>query len=370
MAASPAHRPFPAAADIRRLLVVVPNWVGDAAMATPTLAALRTYFAEAEITHLMRPYVHEVLAGGGWSDHEVYWPREKGLRGVIAQVGLVRRLRRARFDGAILLTNAFRSAWVAWRAGIRRRIGYARDGRGWLLTHKLNPRRERGRFVPTPLVPYYAQIAEHCGATVADLRTRLVVNDADERAAAALRAAYSLPTDVDYAVIAPGAAFGAAKCWLPERFAEVCDGIAATRGWRCLLVGAPGEFPLLRAIRDHARHPVVCCEDPATTLGSLKALIRDARVLIGNDSGPRHFGVAVGTPTVTVFGPTHQEWTRYDGANEVCIQIDVDCGPCQLRKCPLDHRCMTGVTSAMVLAAVDRVVDNAAALVTAPAPGE
>ena len=130
----PALEPQSAA----RLLVVVPNWVGDVVLATPVLAALRAHFQHARITYLMRSYVADVVDGGGWHDDAVHWPNRNGVLREAQMFGLGRRLRSGGFDLAVLLTNAFRSAFVAMLARIPRRVGYARDGRGWLLTDKLH----------------------------------------------------------------------------------------------------------------------------------------------------------------------------------------------------------------------------------------
>ena len=349
-----------AAKPPRKILVVIPNWVGDVVLATPVLAAIRAQFAGAHIAYLMRSYVREVVAGGGWHDSELYWPQQKGLQREIRMFDLGRRIRAERFDLAVLLTNSFRSAFVTWLGGVPRRAGYARDGRSFLLTERLRPARRDGHFVPSPVLDYYIALAERVGCPVTDKRLRLVVTPDEERAGENLKRHYGLDGDTSYAVINPGAAFGAAKCWLPERFAEVCDRLRDEYKLLPVIVGAPREKPLMRHIAEHAAGKVVCCDEPGTTLGSLKVLVRDARVLVCNDTGPRHYGNAFEVPTVTVFGPTHQEWTDTDYDREVKIQVAVDCGPCQLPKCPLDLRCMSGVTADMVLAAVSQLLENTA----------
>jgi len=357
-----------------RLLVALPNWVGDVVLATPVLAALRARFAAARITYLLRPYVREVVAGGGWHDDEVYWPEARAperdlplgpltrpLRRELGMCGLIARLRAERCDLALLLTNSFRSALVAGLARIPRRVGYARDGRAWLLTDRLPALRRAGRFVPVPMLEYYCRIAEHIGCPVTDRRLRLGISPQQEQAGAALKRHYRLDDGRPYAVINPGAAFGAAKCWLPERFAAVCDRLREEFGLRPVIVGAPHEIPLLRRIAGLAAGEVVCCDGPATTLGSLKVLIRDAALLVCNDTGPRHYGNAFNVPTVTIFGPTHQRWTDTGYRGEIKIQVPVPCGPCQLPTCPLDLRCMTGVTTELVL-------EKIRTLLRAPAP--
>ena len=338
-----------AVAEYRRILVVIPNWVGDVVLATPVLAALRAHFAGARITYLMRRYVSEVVTGGGWHDDEVFWPQRRGWWQEPRQFGLAGRLRSQRFDLALLLTNSFRSAFVTCLAWIPRRVGYARDGRGWLLTDRLTPLKRDGEFVPSPILPYYCKIAERVGCPVASRKLTLGITEEQEKAGRELQRHCRLDDGSPYAVINPGAAFGAAKCWLPERFAEVCDRLHKQLGLPSVIVGAASEVPLMRKIAQLAETDTICCDDPGTTLGSLKVVIRDAALLVCNDTGPRHYGHAFNVPTVTIFGPTHQEWTDTDYDREIKIQIPVDCGPCQLPTCPLDLRCMTGVTTDMVM---------------------
>jgi heptosyltransferase II len=344
--------------NLERLLVVLPNWIGDVVLATPVLAALRTHFPASRISYLLRPYVGEVIEGGGWHDATVHWPAVRGFRRELSMLRLAGRLREERFDAALLLTNSFRSAFVVWQAGIRRRVGYARDWRTWLLTDRPKPERANGVFVPRSVLPYYAALAAALGCTVTDWRLRLGVTPQQEHAGQELLRHYDL-LGRRYAVVNPGAAFGAAKCWLPERFAECCDRLRTEHGLAPVLVGAKGELPLLRRIAELAHGPVVCREKPATTLGSLKVVIRDAALLLCNDTGPRHYGIAFDVPTVTIFGPTHQAWTAVQAPREIRLQAKVDCGPCQLRVCPLDHRCMTAVTVEMVIQAAAKVLAQA-----------
>lgn len=344
----------------QRVLVVIPNWVGDVVLATPALAALRRGLADARISFLMRRYVAEVLDGGGWSDDAVYWPAERGLRREWAGWRLARALRAEGYDLAVLLTNSFRAAWTAWCARIPQRIGFDRDARGWMLTHRLLPLREEGRFVPTSVLGSYCQLADAAGGHVTDRKLRLGVTASQEAAAEALRRHYGLEPGAAYAVINPGAAFGAAKCWPAECFSALCDRLRDALGLRAVIVGAPGEAPLMRRIAENCRTAAICCDAPGTTLGSLKPLIRDASLLVCNDTGPRHYGNAFDTPTVTIFGPTHQAWTETGYDREVCLQRKVPCGPCQLRVCPIDHRCMTEMTVDMVFAAAEHLLRRSA----------
>lgn len=337
--------------SIRRLLVVVPNWVGDVVLATPVLAALRAHFQHTRITYLMRRYVADIVDGGGWHNDAVHWPNRRGLLSEAQMFGLGGRLRSGRFDLAVILTNSFRSAFVAMLARIPHRVGYARDGRGWLLTDKLHPPKRDGEFVPAPVLAYYVAIAERLGCRVRDTKLRLATTSEQERAGENLIRHYGLDDGRPYAIINPGAAFGAAKCWPAERFAELCDRLREELALTCVLVGAPNEVPLMREIARRAASQPICCDAPTTTLGSLKPLVRGSSLMVCNDTGPRHYAAAYDIPTVTIFGPTHQAWTDTDYAGEIKIQIPVECGPCQLPTCPLDRRCMTGVSTDRVMSA-------------------
>lgn len=341
---------------IQRLLVVIPNWVGDVVLATPVLAALRAHFANARITYLLRPYVADVVDGGGWHDAAVTWPVGSGLGRELRTLRLTARLRAERFDLGLLLTNSFRSAFVVWRAGVPRRVGYRREARGGMLTDRLRPARANGEYTPSPVLDYYADLAAHIGCQVDDRRLRLGVTPGQEAAGRGLLRHYGLDDGRPYAVVNPGAAYGDAKCWPPERFAQACDRLRDELGLRPVLVGSPGERVLLRGIAERAAGPVVCCDEPGTTLGSLKVVVREAALLLCNDTGPRHYGNAFHVPTVTLFGPTHPAWTDTGYTGEIKLQVPVECGPCQLRSCPLDWRCMTGLTVERVMQAVGEIL--------------
>ncbi len=345
----------------RKLLVVLPNWVGDVVLATPVFAAIRSQFANARITFLMRPLLGELVAGGGWHDDEIAWPPGKGIGAITSATQAAKLIRAARPDAALLFTNSFKSAFTVWSAAVPRRIGYDRDGRGWMLTHRLKPLKRGGVFVPTPILPYYCALAEAIGCEVTDRKLRLVVTPEQEAGGAALKAAYKIADGQRYAIINPGAAFGAAKCWLPERFAELCGLLHKDLGLLPVIVGAPNEAPLMEHIAGMVNGPVVCASKPQTTLGTLKPLIRDAALLVCNDTGPRHYGNAFDVPTVCIFGPTHQEWTDTDYAGEIKLQAKVPCGPCQLKTCPLDLRCQKEVSVNQVLSACRSILRVSAA---------
>jgi heptosyltransferase-2 len=347
-----AMQPIPA--DIRSLLVVLPNWVGDCVMATPVYRSLRAHFARARITFLIQPYLLELLRGGPWMDDCMAWPPRARSRPWHREYrALVRALKEKRFDAAILLPNAFRAALLAWQAGARRRAGYDRDGRGWLLTDRMPVKnRVRGVYQPLPLVEYLADLAEAVGCPRPDDRLELFTAPEKDAAVEARLAAHGLQGHRPLVLICPGARFGMSKVWLPERFAAVADQLIETRRAAVIVSPGPGEEPLARAIVAAMRRPAVNLEGPVLDLGELKSLVKRCQLLLGNDTGPRHLARAFNVPIVTIFGPTFARWTATSYAAERILQIPVDCGPCHKKVCPLGHlKCMTGVSVEMVLSA-------------------
>ncbi|MBI4716413.1 MAG: lipopolysaccharide heptosyltransferase II [Planctomycetes bacterium] len=347
--------------DPRSILVVLPTWVGDFVMATPTLRALRNRYADATITFLLESNLRDLVRGGDWMDETVEWPaRHRRLPWHAEFRAMVASLRRRRFDWALLLPNSARAAIVAWLSGARRRIGYNRDGRALLLTDRLPPRNRRhGRFVPQPIVNYYADLAEFAGCLrPGDQLELFTTPDCDESVRERLLS-LGLEGQHPLVVISPGASYGAAKCWLPERFAGVADRLMETCGAAVVITCGPGEEAIARTIGAAMRQAPFVFDNPRLTLGELKSLVRRCDLLLCNDAGPRHFAKAFNVPVVTVFGPTHPEWTATSYPAERIVRIDVECGPCQQRRCPLGHhQCMTGVT-------VDDVIREAAQLLRA-----
>ncbi|HZN69532.1 MAG TPA: lipopolysaccharide heptosyltransferase II [Tepidisphaeraceae bacterium] len=343
----------------KKLLVVQPSWVGDAVMATPTLRALRELYPDAHISYLMRRYVKPVYAGMPWADQLITYRtgKTKAKAGKGQFFELAARLRAAKFDLAVLLPNSFKTALVCKMAGIPRVVGYERDGRGFLLTDKLLPVKDKGKFVPSPIVKYYLGLAHYLGSPHRDLRLQLFVTESEKREARDVFARCGLDPDLErpgskggppLIVLNPGAAFGAAKLWKAEYFAELADRLVDDLGATVLLSAAPKERAIVETIKRQMRHAPADLSNKGMTLGSLKEIVRRCDLMVTNDTGPRHIAAAMDVPVVTVFGPTHPEWTEIYYARERQVAVKVFCGPCQKKTCPLDHRCMVRVTPGMV----------------------
>lgn len=345
--------------DPRSILVVLPTWVGDFVMATPTLRAIRSRFPLAQITFLMESNLRDLVAGGDWMDTVVEWPESHRRRPWHREHRRVAAtLRGRRLDWAILLSNTARSAIMAFMARAKHRIGYDREGRRWLLTSPLPVKnRKNRRFEPLPLVEYYADLAEMIGCDRPDDRLELFTTKACDRSVAARLSAEGVASRRPLVVISPGAKYGSAKCWMPERFAATADRLIAQRDAAVCITCGPGEEPIARAIESSMERRAVVMLDPPLTLGELKSLVKRSDLMVCNDAGPRHLAKAFGVPAVTVFGPTHPEWTATSHHNERIVRIDVDCGPCQQRVCPLGHlKCMEGVSVDAVFAAASELL--------------
>jgi heptosyltransferase-2 len=319
--------------------VFLPNWIGDAVMATPAIRALRQHFAGARMIGVLRPYVAGVLEGSGWFDQVIFANGGPWSQNVTA---VAWKLRSLNIDLSVLFPNSFRAALTAWLGGCGRRAGYARYGRSALLTERLLPLcDDRGRRMPSPVIDAYNRLVEQVGCASPGYRLELFTTPRDEAAAEEVWRQTGLADAPEVVCLNPGAAFGSAKYWPREYFVTLARDFVDRRGSGVLVLCGPGERELARQIAVEAQRPGVhSLADAPLSLGLTKACVRRADLLVTTDSGPRHFGIAFDRPVVTLFGPTHIAWTETYHARSVHLQKKVECGPCQRRVCPLDHRCM------------------------------
>jgi heptosyltransferase-2 len=346
---------------MRKVAVFLPNWIGDAVMATPALRALRQHFADAELIGVLKPYIAGVLEGAPWLDGLVFLDS----KGPPSQCwfAVARQLRHERIDLAVLLPNSFHSALVAWLGGCRRRVGYARYGRSLLLTDRLQPiRGEHGRRQPSPVIEAYNLLAEVAGCAPPSFRMELFTTPRDESAADAVWEQTGLCRAAEVICLNSGGAFGLAKHWPTAYFVRLAQQFVDQRGSGVLVLCGPSERELARQIaREADRALVHSLADQPLSLGLTKACIRRADLLVTTDSGPRHFAAAFDRPVVTLFGPTHIAWTETYHLKAIHLQKEVKCGPCQLRVCPQPapdyHRCMRELAPDEVFAASVRLLD-------------
>jgi heptosyltransferase II len=315
--------------EFSNILVRATNWIGDAVMSLPALRAIRERFSTARIAVLAKPWVADLYGRESFIDEIILYSGQSPWR-------TGHELRTRRFDCAILLQNAFEAAWIAWLARIPTRIGYKRDGRQLLLTRAVD--------VPKP-----GEIPRHERFYYLELLLRAGLIDT-------LPASPEIRLHRDAAQngkrvigVSPGAAYGNAKRWLPERFAEAAGGLAAARGASIALFGSKAERDLCEQVAQRLNGCQVVNYAGQTTLAQFIDLASACELFLTNDSGAMHIASALGIPTVAIFGATDDTTTGPTGSNARVIRQPVECSPCLLRECPIDHRCMTGVSAERVV---------------------
>jgi heptosyltransferase-2 len=329
-------------------MVRATNWVGDAIMALPALRALRVRFADARIAIVARPYVADIYHGQGVCDELIPYDARGEHAGFGRREHLVERLKAGRFDLALLFQNAFDAAWLAWRAGIPRRIGYRRDGRGILLTQAIQV--PKTGEVPAHEQFYYLELLRRAGlinTLQGEDFIELRVSEAEKHRAAQVLSQAGSRDDVPRVAIGAGASYGSAKCWPPERFAEVVNRLRMDSDAEVVLFGTAAEGAVSAAIAAGLGKPCIDLTGK-TSIADLPGLLSKCHLFVGNDSGAMHVAAAVGLPVVAVFGPTDPDGTAPVTPRRSIVQQKPYCSPCFLRRCPTDHRCMTAITPGMV----------------------
>lgn len=373
----------------RKILVRMPNWIGDAVVAMPAVAFLRRRFPDAELCALAIPGISQLLSHHPDLDRIIVFDRKGKHAGIRGWIRLLRLLRAERFDLCVLFSNAFASALLAYLAAIPTRLGYRRDGRGFLLNRAIAVSSKK-----IHVTEYYLRLVKELDREV-DSSTSLLSTlhssrsmnfypptlwllPKERESASRVLSSESLnpapgrlkgspndsdrlgwgPPALDFVGLNPGAAYGSSKRWEPSRFAEVADRLVISHGVRIVIFGGPQDQKVAEEIAFAMKHPPLLLAG-RTALRESMALISRCRMLITNDSGPMHIAAAFGVPLVAVFGPTDPEVTSPVGQGHRLVRIGVDCSPCRYRECPIDHRCMVRLTP-------DAVYQAAAELLSSP----
>jgi len=328
-----------------RLVVRMPNWLGDAVMALPALAAVRAAWPSTWIAVAALPSIAPVF-------EEQTDARPQQIV-VLDRNTETARLGGAEFDAALLLTNSFRTAWAARRSRIPQRWGYAASGRGLLLTHALpRPHREVHQS------QYYLELVRGLGLEAAAAPPRIVVTETTRARARRLLDENDVSPGTTIVGFAPGSAYGHAKRWPPDRVTQVITRIVREREAHCLLVGAGADREAGRAIESTLPPGVrVVNLIGRTDLRLLMGVLEACRAFVSNDSGAMHLAAALGVPVTAIFGPTDERATAPVGDHDVIVH-QVFCRPCMLRECPIDHRCMKRISGDEVYSAVTRRIDR------------
>jgi heptosyltransferase-2 len=342
--------------------VLSPNWLGDAVMALPAIADARRLWPEATITVAARGGLSALFGAVPSVDAVVALDATPPRLSVSADAA---RLREGAHDAALLLPNAFRAALVAWRARIRERWGYATDRRGWLLTRRVAP--------PSNARIHQADYYRHLtGALGIPQGPRHAVLRVPDQARAAARRLLERDgwRGEPLVGLAPGAAYGSAKRWPPDRVGALAARLSTSLGARTVIVGAMADRATANDVigataAAGAAPDTVIDLTGRTDLPTLMGVLASCAAFVSNDSGAMHLAAALDVPVTAVFGPT-REWATSPlpgpaGRDATIVHADVDCRPCMLRTCPIDHRCMTRISVDDVFASVTRALDQGGA---------
>ena len=347
----------------KRILIRGVNWIGDAVLTLPAIQSIRRSFPDSHIALLVKPWVSGLFKENRDIDEIILY--DDCHRGISGRIRLSRELRKKKFDTAILLQNAFDAALITWLAGIPKRIGYKRDGRGLLLTDAVSIKPE---ILEQHQVHYYLDLLNSAGIKTSVTEPYISISETERTWARNHLSSCFSDSTTPLIGINPGAAYGSAKRWLPERFAELIIKIFTEINGRVIIFGNESETEIANEIiteinrlkiklnmENYRSHLLIM--SGKTDLRELASLISECDALITNDSGPMHMASALFVPVIAIFGSTSPKRTGPFGQIHKIISTDIPCSPCMKRVCPEEHlRCMTDITAQEVFTAVTEVL--------------
>lgn len=335
----------------QNIIVRMPNWIGDLVMATPILSDLRKAYPKAHITAMCRSPICELLKEDPEIDELFCFSKASGFGRRAERRNIIEKLRKGKYDLGILLTHSFSSAWWFWLGNVRNRLGYECNGRKLLLTRSLPfPQNIQSQH----LVVTYKMLLEPLGIPISETPPRLYLTPKEINDARILLRQQGIPDGVLVVGINPGATYGSAKCWLPERFREVTEKLLSNKDVYVVYFGDQATASLVKEICAGLPPRVVNLAG-VTSLRELASVISNCDVILTNDSGPMHIADAVGTPIVALFGSTSEVVTGPYRSGTL-IHKHVECSPCYQRSCPIDFRCMKRIEADEVYHALNKIL--------------
>ena len=339
----------------KNIVVRMPNWLGDLVMATPILADLRNHWKSADISVMCQSNVAPLLEHDPNLNEVLSFKRPSGWIHRTHHLEIIEPLRRGEYDLGILLTNSFSSAWWFWRGGVKNRIGYAGNFRDFLLNRSLPfPKNKETQH----LVLTYKMLLEPLGIPLSDTPPKLYISEEEKRSAQEILSRFGVTGDPSQKLIGinPGAAYGSAKCWMPERFTQVTHRLLEDPNLFVIYFGDQAGTPLVHEICKEMPERVINLAGK-TSIRELMALIQRCTAFLTNDSGPMHIAAALDTPLLALFGSTNEVKTGPNPQGEV-IHKHVSCSPCYRRVCPIAFRCMKRIEVDEVYHALCHIIEK------------
>jgi heptosyltransferase-2 len=340
----------PAFSNVSRILVRGVNWVGDTILTYPTVQKLKSLFPHSHLTILIPSHLIDLWKTFPYVDEIIPFQKKGGVGSIWEDINLSQSLMERKFDLALILPRSFRSAFHSYLARIPIRIGHKAEGRSLFLTHRIPRTKDVLRI---HRVHYYEKLLEPLGKMEGSPSPRIFLREEDRRWAEEMLKNLDLFDGRPLIGMNPGATYGLAKCWYPERFGELGNRIFKKWKATVLLFGKEEERPVAKEILRHLKEGGIDLTGK-TRLLQLATLLERCQLLVTNDTGTMHVATAVGTPVVALFGSTDPFTTGPLGNGHVVIRKEVPCSPCLKRVCPTDHRCMRLITVDEVEEVVDR----------------
>lgn len=334
---------------INNILIRGTNWIGDAILTLPAMESIRATYPHAHIAVLAKPWVADIYKLFSAVNEVIIYEKKYDTPAGVFRLANV--LKKRNFDAAILLQNAIESAIIAFAARIPLRAGYNSDGRGLLLTHSVKRTKEIRKVHQ---IDYYLEMVKALGCVSVDremrLEARIIPHDAQN-----ILKKYLPETNKAIIGIAPGATYGPAKRWFPERFAAVADKLSDSFPLQGILFGSAADWEVAEEVRGAAHTELINIAGKSNLLEAIY-LISQCRLFISNDSGLMHIAGALNIPTVAIFGSTNPVTTSPAGSKTTIVHQDVDCSPCLEKTCPTDFRCMKLISVENVFAAAQNIL--------------
>ncbi len=340
----------PAFRGVNRILVRGVNWVGDTILTYPTVQKLKSLFPHSHLAILVPSHLIDLWKTFPYADEIIPFQKKRGFGSIWEDLNLSQSLKERNFDLAIIFPRSFRSAFQAYLARIPIRIGYQDEGRSLFLTHGIRRTEEIRR---SHRVHYFQKLTDSLGQAEGSSSPRIFLREEDRKWAEQKLRDLGIQDGRPLIGMNPGATYGLAKCWYPERFGEL--GKRLFEKWKAtvLLFGKEEERPIAKEILQHLKEGGIDLTGK-THLLQLAALLERCQLIVTNDTGTMHVATAVGAPVVALFGSTDPSTTGPWGDGHVVIRKDVPCSPCLKRICPTDHRCMELITVDEVEEIIDK----------------